>query len=242
VDGLLQSAPARHHRSLLLLDVTRPWGSGLCPPAGDLRALPRHLLSACDALFSVSEPDLEPGAPLLGGADRVDGADAAVQARLAVARESGERRSIPWHVLRSTLRFVQRGDGRDVPLSDLSGQSVGLLLAVARADRIVTALSARRILPRVTWQFADHAAPTARGLERAAQALGADAPRVWLTTSKCATKVPARIGGAPVLVMEHVVVPSVELISWLGSDCASAPFPAATRVVDCAPCVLPAAQ
>ncbi|GMV13784.1 MAG: hypothetical protein AMXMBFR56_20080 [Polyangiaceae bacterium] len=50
VDGLLQARPERLACSLLVLDERQPWGSGRCPPAGDLRAAPGELLARADAV------------------------------------------------------------------------------------------------------------------------------------------------------------------------------------------------
>jgi tetraacyldisaccharide 4'-kinase len=53
VDGLLQAAPRRVDLSILVLDAAAPWGSGACPPAGDLRAPRGALLGAADLLAAI---------------------------------------------------------------------------------------------------------------------------------------------------------------------------------------------
>jgi tetraacyldisaccharide 4'-kinase len=53
VDGLLQAAPIRVALSILVLDATAPWGSGACPPAGDLRAPREALLDAADVVAAI---------------------------------------------------------------------------------------------------------------------------------------------------------------------------------------------
>jgi tetraacyldisaccharide 4'-kinase len=65
VDALLQARPRRLHRSILVLDGERPWGSGACPPAGDLRARREALLAAADSVLVLSRSgtpaELRPG-------------------------------------------------------------------------------------------------------------------------------------------------------------------------------------
>lgn len=63
VDGLLQARPERVRLSLLVLDGDAPWGSGRCPPAGDLRAKVPDIVAATDAVVLV-------GGGELGGVDR----------------------------------------------------------------------------------------------------------------------------------------------------------------------------
>jgi tetraacyldisaccharide 4'-kinase len=57
VDGLLQTRPRRLDASVLVLDALAPWGSGACPPAGDLRARRDALLRAADLVALVTGPD-----------------------------------------------------------------------------------------------------------------------------------------------------------------------------------------
>ncbi len=54
LDGPLQLAPARATLSLLAVDARAPWGSGACPPLGDLRAPREALLAATDEVVSVA--------------------------------------------------------------------------------------------------------------------------------------------------------------------------------------------
>jgi tetraacyldisaccharide 4'-kinase len=56
VDGPCQTRPRRASLSLLAVDASAPWGSGLCPPAGDLRAPVPVLLAAADRLVAVGSP------------------------------------------------------------------------------------------------------------------------------------------------------------------------------------------
>src|SRR5438445_227713 len=55
VDGVLQARPYEFACSLLTIDEDLPWGSGKCPPAGDLKAPREALLAAADAVVSVGE-------------------------------------------------------------------------------------------------------------------------------------------------------------------------------------------
>jgi len=52
LDGPLQLAPKRATLSLLALDPAEPWGSGECPPAGNLRAPRAALLAAADRVVA----------------------------------------------------------------------------------------------------------------------------------------------------------------------------------------------
>jgi tetraacyldisaccharide 4'-kinase len=172
VDGLLQAAPRRVDRAILALDGLSPWGSGACPPAGDLRAPPAALLAAAD-LVAALVPEgvaLDPGLARLGALRVESRVDTAID-------PSGAR----------------------VPLASLTSSRVGLLVAIARPDRVARSLSAAGVVPEVTLALADHAAVAPRDLDRAARAGVA----AWLTTARCATKLPPRIGDAPVLVLEH---------------------------------------
>jgi hypothetical protein len=65
----------------------------------------------------------------------------------------------------------------------------------------------------------DHDAPTLAQLERAT----ATTHRIeaWLTTGKCAVKLPARIRGAPVLALRHELTLPGSLVEWIACDPAS---------------------
>ena len=169
VDGLLQAAPTRLAGSILVLDAAAPWGSGACPPAGDLRAPREALLAAADHVVAVGagEPSAELPPEAIAISTRIEGAIAA----------NGERWS----------------------LASLARLRVGLFVAIARPSRIEAALRGAGIDPRPVIALADHAVPSARDLVRAAR-FEVD---VWLTTARCAVKLPAAIEGAPVLALEH---------------------------------------
>jgi hypothetical protein len=82
------------------------------------------------------------------------------------------------------------------PLSALAGLRLGLVLTVARPARITRAVAAAGLHPVVTLIGGDHASPDLRG---------AHGHRVeaWLATARCAVRLPARLGGAPVWPLDH---------------------------------------
>jgi len=143
-----------------------------------------------------------PRGPLLAAADHVcllcepeserpfttDGATVRIEARLAGTRDA---------------------TGVLSPLAALAGARLGLALAVARPERIERALARVGLVPAVRVLLADHAPFDTKRLAAA----HVDA---WLTTARCATKLPVRIGGAPVLALDHHVdaVPLVDRLRF----------------------------
>jgi tetraacyldisaccharide 4'-kinase len=116
----------------------------------------------------------------------------------------------------SHLDRASYADGSTVRLSEWRGAALGLLLTVARPQRVVDALARRGIHPATTSAFPDHHRPTPAELAQAARA-----PRrvdAWLTTGTCATKLPSSLAGAPVLVLEHEVRVSGRLVTWAASE------------------------
>lgn len=109
---------------------------------------------------------------------------AAVQARVPVFRLAAR--------LVGALDF----EGELITLDALRGRRLGLVLAIARPDRVLRTLAAHGIEPQVVELHADHA--------RIPQP-GAAAVDGWLTTAKCATKLGSCRGGAPVWVLDHRV-------------------------------------
>jgi len=183
VDSLLQAWPRRVGCSVLVLDADAPWGSGRCPPAGDLRASPDRLLAAADAVLLVRDARTQDGAE-----------------RIA--------RGFSGPVLRATgeLRGATAPDGRWLSNAELRASTLGLLLAVGRPDRIIRSLARRGIAPARTVILSDHATPSRVALARSAFAIG-PGPRLdaWVTTSKCATKLGQCFGGAPVWTLRHAL-------------------------------------
>jgi tetraacyldisaccharide 4'-kinase len=189
VDGLLQARPRPLTDAVLVLDALAPWGSGRCPPLGDLRATRESLLAAADHVALVTPsaappPILECGIP--EGAARIPSVIA------GASRPCGERLDVP------SIRALR----------------AGLVLGIARPERIVAALARDDIEPGVILSLGDHADLAPADLERAMAAWRAAArrglsegprPDVWLTTAKCATKLPQDLWGAPVYALDHCV-------------------------------------
>ncbi|MFC1641267.1 tetraacyldisaccharide 4'-kinase [Myxococcota bacterium] len=182
VDGLLQTRPRRLHRSLLVLDARRPWGSGRCPPAGDLRARPDRLLRASDAVVLVEDDAVRPEfhSPLGG---------------------------LPCFWARSELRGAIAPDGRCVSFEAMRQPRLGLILAIARPNRILRALARHHVVPSVVHLQADHTEPS-RGLR-------AEPVDAWLTSGKCATKLGRRLGKAPVWVLDHRLTLEPNLVEFV---------------------------
>jgi tetraacyldisaccharide 4'-kinase len=170
VDGLLQARPRRLAWSVLALDGAAPWGASRCPPAGDLRARKERLLEACDAVLL--------------------GFDAVLPAPDPCVQFHGKT-TFSWS---SELSGAWTPEGRFVALDELRGLRLGLLLAIARPERVAAALEARGVAVACKSLHADHAVPTPRPNR------GLDA---WLTTAKCATKVRQTPGSTPVWTLEH---------------------------------------
>ena len=175
-DALLQASPQRLWLSILSVDARTPWGSGLCPPAGDLRARKSALIAATDVLVAVTSDESR---------------DAAMLADLeSWALRAGKR----FFFVRSSLSAASAATGRDVPLSPLAACRVGLVLAIARPERVTTALAEQGIVPAAIRLFPDHSVPPRPANVRV------DA---WLTTPKCATKLGSSYGGAPLVVLRQ---------------------------------------
>jgi len=137
VDGLLQARPHRLGASILVLDSTRPWGAGRCPPAGDLRASPSALLAACDVVA------IGPG-PLRLSEEDLDGV---------------------CHPLPSTVTFeselagARTREGQLVRWPELAALRLGVALGVAHPERVLSELSGRGVVPLRVSLAADHGVP-----------------------------------------------------------------------------------
>jgi tetraacyldisaccharide 4'-kinase len=130
VDGLLQTAPERLGLSILVLDGNKPWGSGACPPLGDLRARRDRLLKAADVLLV--ERSL----------------DAVADVALPHLRWTFERK----------LTWVERPDGTRLPVHELQGKPLGLLTTIARPERLEQRLAGAGITIASRRAGADHGA------------------------------------------------------------------------------------
>jgi tetraacyldisaccharide 4'-kinase len=202
IDGLLQAEPRPLARSILALDAHAPWGNARFPPAGNLRAPPKELLAAAGIVamlrdersFAPSASRREANTEVTGELERTFGGERTFEVSTRIDR-------------------VVDPLGSVTELRELIGRRVGLLLGLARPDRVVTALAHRAIHPATTIVFGDHDVPRLADLTRAVTAAGPlDA---WLTTAKCATRLPAAIGHTPVLALDYELVPPQRLISAL---------------------------
>jgi len=191
VDGLLQASPKPLGWSALVVDGRRSWESNRCPPAGDLRASPAALLAASDDIVEVF--------------DRFDAPVAGSPKSDVEAPRTGYRA-----VFRVTSDIVAISDARSemLPLDTVANRRVGLLAAVARPERIVAALAARRITPIDIRLFGDH-----RSLpERRWRARGRAPVDVWITTGKCSTKLGSHYEGKLVWTLVHRLALPAELV------------------------------
>jgi tetraacyldisaccharide-1-P 4'-kinase len=145
VDALLQTAPERLALSLLVLDGDKPWGTGACPPRGDLRARPDRLLRAADMLL-------------------VEGSLAKLEdVALPPMRLSFARRLIA----------VELPNGERHPISWLSDKALGLLTTLARPERLRVRLGEHGIHPVVQRSGPDHGPLTERRGRHAARGIEA---------------------------------------------------------------------
>ena len=101
--------------------------------------------------------------------------------------------------IRSRIEGAIAANGERWSLAQLGRGRVGLFVAIARPGRIEAALRGAGIDPRPVIALDDHAIPSAHDLARAARC-EVDA---WLTTARCAVKLPAAIEGAPMLALDH---------------------------------------
>jgi tetraacyldisaccharide-1-P 4'-kinase len=74
-----------------------------------------------------------------------------------------------------------------------------VILAIAHPERVLRALAKAGIHPTAQRLLADHAWPSPADLAFA-RAARVD---VWVTTVRCATKLPRVLGGRPVLALDH---------------------------------------
>ncbi|HMJ16501.1 MAG TPA: tetraacyldisaccharide 4'-kinase [Polyangiaceae bacterium] len=184
LDGLLQARPQPLHVALLVLDSAAPWGAGHCPPAGDLRAERSRLYRAADVLLVRREPGREP---------------------CSLRQSSSGPVELCWS---DEITGARSADGEPSSIEDLRRLRVGLVLGLARPERVERELGRLGVFPALSLFYADHASltpPRAR--------LG-KAPRVeaWLTSAKCAAKLGKSFAGSPVLVLEQRVTLPAELL------------------------------
>jgi tetraacyldisaccharide 4'-kinase len=174
IDGLLQTAPEPLARSVLVLDEMQPWGSGACPPAGDLRAPAHWLWRVCDEVVWVRDP-----------------------LRAAPSKRCGPGLRRPHRQALVQIDGVRTDEGICIQTAEVRGLRVGLLLTVARPNRVLASLQVRGLNPLCCWFGTDH-----RGLSWLEGREVRDLARrhnldLWLVTSKCRPHLSPRQCGAP---------------------------------------------
>jgi tetraacyldisaccharide 4'-kinase len=135
----------------------------------------------------------------------------------------------------SHLDQARYSDGSTIPLSALRGAAVGLVLTIARPDRVIAALARRGVRPVTTLTFPDHHQPSTAELGAAAPSGAAGTTHrieAWLTTGKCATKLAPSLHGAPVLMLDQGVRLSDPLVAWAAADGPNQPFDFPTNSAD----------
>ncbi len=179
VDGLLQARPTPLFRSLLVLDARAPFGSGSCPPAGDLRGAPQDLVSLCDEIVLVRDPLGPPPAALPA--------------------------HLPSRPARSAwIDIVGALDPQGTPMSveNLRSARVGLLTLVGRAHRVLASLAHRGIVPACHWTGPDHGSLGLRdrfSLRSISARFRLDG---WLVTPKCRPHLSPWDLGAPLWTLD----------------------------------------
>jgi tetraacyldisaccharide 4'-kinase len=201
LDGVLQARPSKFACSLLTIDEDLPWGSGKCPPAGDLKAPREALLAAADAVVSVGEGVFP-------------------QAAKGAFPHGAEGAALPPTFARSHLDGARDPEGARASLSDLRSTCFGLLVAIARPDRVIRSLARRGLHAAATIELGDHDQPAIFQLERAAARK--QRVKLWLTTPKCALKLPPKVAGSPVFVLDHRIELPKTLVDWVLSKGAGA--------------------
>lgn len=187
LDGPLQAKPQRAFRALLAVDSARPWGSGRCPPLGDLRADPAALVAACDAVVAVGRHP--PGPELF------------------------HRPVVHWPLV---IEEFVAPSGERLPPSAFRHLRVGLLLGIARPERFESELRDEGIVPVCTLRFADHDVPSERLLRKTAMLAKKERLDAWIATEKCQTRLPSHVGNVPVVVAKRTLDISDEALSAFG--------------------------
>jgi tetraacyldisaccharide 4'-kinase len=185
VDGVLQTRPRSLDTALLVVDAIRPFGAERCPPAGDLRASVRRLLAAADVVLVVGQDAQSRARCIERISERMPSRNApslldAEGATLGAMTPSGER--VGWEAL-STSR-------------------AGLLLGIARPDRILRSLASHGVIPAAVRFLRDHSSAAEF---RSSERFQSERVDLWLTTKKCAVKLGDTYCGAPLLSLEHRV-------------------------------------
>lgn len=160
----------RLHRDidLLCLDARRPFGNGMCLPAGDLREFRSGLRRAQLVLLTRA-----------GGLDA-----AAVTARVQRARAIAGNAALPVFACEhAPLDVVARPRGEALPLTALRGRKAVLLSAIARPQSFAATCERLGVAIARELRYRDHHRFAAAEVERAA-ALARQGDAVLLTTEK----------------------------------------------------------
>jgi tetraacyldisaccharide 4'-kinase len=130
----------------------------------------------------------------------------------------------PSFVVPARLCGAREPDGTLRMPRELARLRLGLAVAVARPERVLTTLAEHGIVPRAVHCAPDHGVPRP--------------PRVavdaWLTTPKCATKLGQRLNGAPLWSLEQRLALPDSLVALAG---ASSPQKPGSAVLESAPCL-----
>jgi tetraacyldisaccharide 4'-kinase len=111
----------------------------------------------------------------------------------------------PAYAWSSRLTGARTPESRLFSVSELGALRLGLVLALARPERVERALAQGGVTPRRVRLCGDHARPRP-GLRLLAQSLREERLDAWLTTPKCATKLGRTFAGAPLWVLEQRAV------------------------------------
>lgn len=190
LDGVAQLAPSAAALALLALDAADPWGGRpAAPPIGRLRAPRSTLLAACDAVVPV------------GDAEEVRSA-VPFDSVASVGASVGPR---PMWPVRVEAQGAWANGGTLLTWETLRALRVGLLVALARPERVVRGLERKGVFPRLIVRARDHGPFGARARRSAERPIAAGAIDLWLATPKCVLHAAWGLPGLPVAVLDHSI-------------------------------------
>ncbi len=180
VDGLLQTRPCELFRSVLVVDGQVPFGSGACPPLGDLRGSVRSLIGHCDEVVVVRDVlSKQVGLPTMGE---------------GVQRRQIRTAWIDWTGLRMRGQWYSMGW--------LEGRRVGLATLMAHPERVLASLRRRGVEPVCVWQGPDHGSVGKPDLAELLDLSRYYRIEGWIVTTKCVTHFEKGDVGAPCFCVE----------------------------------------
>lgn len=205
IDGVAQLAPSPAALALLALDAADPWGGRpRLPPLGRLRAPRSTLIAACDAVVPLGE-DVEAVDPSWPEKNDAEGRDPHRFALAAVGDRGGHLLGRPMWPVRVESQGAWANGGALLTWETLRALRVGLLVALARAGRVVRGLERKGIFPRAIVRARDHGPFGGRAQRAAARSLATGAIDLWLASPKCVLHAARDLPGLPVAVLDHVV-------------------------------------